>query len=553
MTSVLNTPPVLGNASASAALGVGAGVGLSGRDPDTAEVPSPPPPTAAGNANPDFTQTQNISDKITGILTVSAGGRRLKKPREAGKPPYSYIALICMAIANAEDNQATLRQICDFISSQFPYFRNKEDKWRGNVRHNLTLNPCFVKFPRRPGDKGHPWGLKTEYEDMFDGGSLQRRRYRYKEGSEKWVKDQAARKADKNTRTKKTGKKSAVPCNAEVVKQEDGTSVVVPVTAQTQTDSATGGSTEATRPQTPKTQPCDVTELVVSNTVAIRRHPAGHVTLKDTAASCSFPQNSHLPHVTMTTPPSNSQPTITAPHTRAKQLMMIQPQSPTGSDQPITTQPVHSPIHSSSSQPIMIQPHNSGSGGDNTSGSSSLLSSPLSGIAALDSSSHSGNSPDFPCSRTAPTSGFMSNFPRSAGDPQFSASFPSSHGGRFYTPFSPANQGFVQSPSFTGERYSANQSNTFPAFQPRFGNSFSQSPSGSFFNTAASPASFPPISGFDYSACAAYRPIAASTPARPHPPLFDQSGVFSNNMSSYSSYHGQQAAHPHPPFPRQNY
>ncbi|ELU03318.1 hypothetical protein CAPTEDRAFT_59194, partial [Capitella teleta] len=95
------------------------------------------------------------------------------------KPPYSYIALICMSIANSPSKKATLREIIDSIQERFPYYR-KSTKWHGSIRHNLTLNDCFVKMPRRAGDKGCPWAIDPNFDDMFDSGSLLRRRYRFK-------------------------------------------------------------------------------------------------------------------------------------------------------------------------------------------------------------------------------------------------------------------------------------------------------------------------------------------------------------------------------------
>ena len=99
----------------------------------------------------------------------------------------SYIAMICMAIANSPESRCTLREIIEYIETRFPYYC-RDKKWHGSIRHNLTLNDCFVKQARRPGDKGCPWSIDPEFEDMFDNGSLLRRRYRYKEGSEKWKK-----------------------------------------------------------------------------------------------------------------------------------------------------------------------------------------------------------------------------------------------------------------------------------------------------------------------------------------------------------------------------
>lgn len=97
------------------------------------------------------------------------------------KPPYSYIALIAMAIRDSAGGRLTLAEINDYLMKKFPFFRGSYTGWRNSVRHNLSLNDCFVKVlrdPSRPWGKDNYWMLNPNSEYTFADGVFRRRRKR---------------------------------------------------------------------------------------------------------------------------------------------------------------------------------------------------------------------------------------------------------------------------------------------------------------------------------------------------------------------------------------
>uniref|UniRef100_A0A8C4RV65 Forkhead box L2a n=1 Tax=Erpetoichthys calabaricus TaxID=27687 RepID=A0A8C4RV65_ERPCA len=88
-----------------------------------------------------------------------------EKSDPSQKPPYSYVAL-------------TLSGIYQYIISKFPFYEKNKKGWQNSIRHNLSLNECFIKVPREGGGerKGNYWTLDPACEDMFEKGNYRRRR-----------------------------------------------------------------------------------------------------------------------------------------------------------------------------------------------------------------------------------------------------------------------------------------------------------------------------------------------------------------------------------------
>ena len=118
--------------------------------------------------------------------SVPVKKKRKRSKAPPGKPPYSYVALTTMAITSTPYRKMNLADILRFIQEKFPYYRTCPLKWKNAIRHNLTINDCFVKLPleNQQKQRSHFWTVDPTSEMTFDEGSYRRRKRRFTRNQE---------------------------------------------------------------------------------------------------------------------------------------------------------------------------------------------------------------------------------------------------------------------------------------------------------------------------------------------------------------------------------
>lgn len=122
----------------------------------------------------------SMYDQRTFLESYKTTGYPTSSHRDEEKPKQSYVRLIGEAILNSPEKKLVLSEIYKTIQTKYPYFKNRGSGWKNSIRHNLSLNDCFVKLGRSPNGKGHFWTLSPQHYEEFLRGSSHQRKFQKK-------------------------------------------------------------------------------------------------------------------------------------------------------------------------------------------------------------------------------------------------------------------------------------------------------------------------------------------------------------------------------------
>ncbi|XP_045165768.2 forkhead box protein J3-like isoform X2 [Mercenaria mercenaria] len=115
------------------------------------------------NLNSLLKQSQNA--KRSANSNVNSANSKVNKP-QLSMPPYSYVAMVIVAILTSEEKQLTLSEIHKKLMDMFPFFRGEYTGWKNSIRDALRQSKCFDRVEKCDKIYSRPvflWKVNTKY------------------------------------------------------------------------------------------------------------------------------------------------------------------------------------------------------------------------------------------------------------------------------------------------------------------------------------------------------------------------------------------------------
>ena len=130
------------------------------------------PPKAAEPALPlSSSTTDNVSVAAPTSTEPSATKSSLTlKEKQKGKPPLTYMALVSKALLSSPHGTMSINSIYNYIMENYPFYRETSLSWRNAIRHNLSVNDCFVKVGKIGTSRLYQWGIHPDCVEAFRAG-----------------------------------------------------------------------------------------------------------------------------------------------------------------------------------------------------------------------------------------------------------------------------------------------------------------------------------------------------------------------------------------------
>jgi hypothetical protein len=140
-------------------------------------------------SNDENSQTDQATETVDNSNNESSNNSKTKKsksPRDQEydindptKPPKPYLEIIADAVLSCSIKMMQLHEIYGYMEEKYAYFqRNVNKSWRNSVRHNLSLNECFIKAGRGSNGKGNYWRIHPLCEKEFIRGNFRRKSFK---------------------------------------------------------------------------------------------------------------------------------------------------------------------------------------------------------------------------------------------------------------------------------------------------------------------------------------------------------------------------------------